>query len=150
MWDKQPAQIRISDLTIRDPIVIAPQDSVVEAAQLLAAYDIRGLPVVDGTGELVGVVSQTDLVRLWATAATDWRELRIRDVMTTPALTIHPAATIREAAEKMNDRSVARLVVIDETSGSILGLLSDSDLVRAVRPDSGPSPGGGSGLTTPP
>lgn len=137
MAERHPSQVRISDLIVPDPVVIAPGDSVVEAAQVLAAYDIRGLPVVDGTGRLVGMVSQTDLVRLWASAVGDWRDLRIEAVMTTPALTIYPAATIQEAAELMTNQNVARLVVIDETTGKVVGLLSDSDLVRAVRPRAG-------------
>lgn len=137
MAERHPSQVRISDLIVPDPVVIAPGDSVVEAAQVLAAYDIRGLPVVDGTGRLVGMVSQTDLVGLWASAVGDWRDLRIEDVMTTPALTIYPAATIQEAAELMTNQNVARLVVIDETTGKVVGLLSDSDLVRAVRPRAG-------------
>jgi CBS domain-containing protein len=134
MPDERPSRIRISDLIVRDPAVIAPGDRLVEAAQILAAYDIRGLPVVDGTGQLVGVVSQTDLVRLWASTFSGWRDIPVRDVMTAPALTIHAAATFKEAAELMTERSVSRLVVIDETSGMVLGLLSDSDLVRAVLP----------------
>ena len=137
MAERHPSQVRISDLIVPDPVVIAPGDSVGEAAQVLAAYDIRGLPVVDGTGRLVGMVSQTDLVRLWASAVGDWRDLRIEAVMTTPALTIYPAATIQEAAELMTNQNVARLVVIDETTGKVVGLLSDSDLVRAVRPRAG-------------
>jgi CBS domain-containing protein len=136
--ERHPSQVRISDLIVRDPVVIGPGHSVVEAVQVLAAYDIGGLPVVDGTGRLVGVVSQTDLVHLWASAGGDWRDRRIEDVMSTPALTIYPAATVQEAAELMTDRNVARLVVIDETSGNVVGLLSDSDLVRAVRPQAGP------------
>ena len=134
MSDEQPSSIRISDLIARDPVVVAPEDRLVEAAQILAAYDIRGLPVVDGTGELVGVISQTDLVRLWASTVSGWRDVPVRDVMTAPALTIHPAATFKEAAERMTKRNVSRLVVIDEQSGAVLGLLSDSDLVRAVQP----------------
>lgn len=134
MTDERALRIRISDLTARDPLVVAPGDPLVEAAQKLAAHDIRGLPVVDGTGELVGVVSQTDLVRLWASTAGAWRDTPVRDVMTAPALTIHAAATFGEAAELMTQRNVSRLVVIDETSGKVLGLLSDSDLVRAIRP----------------
>jgi CBS domain-containing protein len=134
MPDERLSQTRISALIARDPVVVAPGDRLVEAVQVLAAYDIRGLPVIDGTGELVGVVSQTDLVRLWASTASGWRDLPVRDVMTTPALTIHAAATFKEAAELMTEQGVARLVVIDETSGMVLGLLSDSDLVRAVLP----------------
>jgi CBS domain-containing protein len=54
--------------------------------------------------------------------------------MTAPAMTIHTAATFMEVAQKMTAQDVARLVVIEKSSGNVLGLLSDSDLVRAVRP----------------
>jgi CBS domain-containing protein len=132
MADKHWSQIRVSALNAKDPVVVAPDDPLGEVAQILAAYDVRGVPVVDSTGELVGVVSQTDLVRRWASTITDWHNVPVRDVMTAPALTIDPAATFKEAAELMTRRSVARLVLIDATSGMILGVLSDSDLVRAV------------------
>jgi CBS domain-containing protein len=132
MADKHWSQIRVSALNAKDPVVVAPDDPLGEVAQILAAYDVRGVPVVDSTGELVGVVSQTDLVRRWASTITDWHNVPVRDVMTAPALTIDPAATFKEAAELMTRRSVARLVLIDATSGMVLGVLSDSDLVRAV------------------
>lgn len=132
MADKHWSLIRISDLVANDPVVVGPEDRLGEVAQILAAYDVGGVPVVDGTGELRGVVSQTDLVRLWASTIADWKDLPVRDVMTTPALTIHAAATLKEAAELMTRRSISRLVLIDEMSGMVHGVLSDSDLVRAV------------------
>jgi CBS domain-containing protein len=132
MADEHWSQIRVSAMIAKDPVVVAPDTRLGEVAQILAAYDVRGVPVVDGTGGLVGVVSQTDLIGRWASTVSDWQNVPVRDVMTAPALTIDPAATFKEAAELMTRRSVARLVILDATSGTVLGVLSDSDLVRAV------------------
>ena len=90
----------VVDLMAGDPIVVGPDTSVVKAAQVLADFDIGGLLVVDQSGRLIGVVSQTDLVRLWASSIppSNWPATSVRAVMTTPAVTIRGSATLRQAA----------------------------------------------------
>ena len=85
-------------------------------AELLAGYEISGLPVVDHGDHLVGVISETDLVRLHSAAIpwTGWHGLIVRDLMTCPALTIDAGATLDDAARLMIDLGVHRLVVVDE------------------------------------
>ncbi len=124
----------VVDLMAGDPIVVAPDVPVVKVAEVLADYDIGGLPVVDPSGRLVGVVSQTDLVRLWASsiARSAWPALVVRDVMTAPAVTIRGSASLKQAARLMTDREIARLVVVGEDAETALGVISDSDLVRAL------------------
>jgi CBS domain-containing protein len=133
----------VIDLMAGDPIVVASDVSVVKVAQILADYDIGGLPVVDTARRLVGVISQTDLVRLWASArpSSDWPAIRVRDVMTTPAVSIRASATLREAARLMTEREVGRLVVIGDDPDTVLGLISDSDLVRGLLSHLPPAPG---------
>ena len=123
----------VVDLMAGDPIVVAPDVPVVKVAEVLADYDIGGLPVVDSSGRLVGVVSQTDLLRLWASsiARSAWPALVVRDVMTAPAVTIRGSASLKQAARLMTDREIARLVVVGEDAETALGVISDSDLVRA-------------------
>ncbi len=123
----------VIDLMASDPIVVSPDVPVIKVADVLVDYDIGGLPVVDGSGRLVGVVSQTDLVRLWASQVppSDWPSLLVRDVMTQPAETIRGSATLRDAARAMTDRNIDRLVVVGDDSETALGVISDSDLVRA-------------------
>jgi CBS domain-containing protein len=53
------------------------------------------------------------------------------DVMTHPAVTVRGSASLREAAELMTERRVARLVVVGDDHETPLGIISDSDLVRA-------------------
>jgi CBS domain-containing protein len=126
----------VVDLMAADPIVIAPDVPILKLAEVLADYDIGGLPVVDPSGRLVGVVSQTDLVRLWASsvASSDWPALLVRDVMTAPAVTIRGSASLKQAARLMTERDVDRLVVVGEDAETALGVISASDLVRAFAP----------------
>ena len=124
----------VVDLMARDPIVVTPDLGVIKVAQILADYDIGGLPVIDVDGRLVGVVSQTDLVRLWASsvAPSDWPAMLVRDVMTKPAVTVRGSASLREAARAMTEHSVNRLVIVGDDAETALGVISDSDLVRAL------------------
>jgi CBS domain-containing protein len=57
--------------------------------------------------------------------------LSARDVMTQPAVTIRGSASVREAAQLMTRHQVARLVVVGDDSDVALGVISDSDIVRA-------------------
>ena len=127
------SQTLVVDFMAGDLVVVAPNLPVDVVAAVLADHDIGGLPVVDGAGRLVGVVSQTDLVRLQASPVpwSAWSVLQVRDVMTQPAVTIRGSASLREAARAMTERDVDRLVVVGDDTETALGVISDSDLVRA-------------------
>ncbi len=123
----------VIDLMAGDPVVVSPDVPVVQVAQMLTDFDIGGLPVVDAAGRLVGVVSQTDLVRLWASSipSSEWPALLVRDVMTRPPVTVRGSTSLKEAARLMTERDVDRLVVVGDDVETALGVISDSDLVRA-------------------
>ncbi len=124
----------VGDLMTRDPIVVRADAPLAEAARLLDRNRISGLPVVDGAGALIGVVSQTDLLRarttehLWA----NWPGLAVRHLMTSPALSIALDATVAEAAQQMERQHVHRLVVTGEDGRTPIGIISTSDLVHAM------------------
>ena len=133
MADQDEFPVLVLDLMAGDPVYVSPDTPVLKVAEILADYHIGGLPVVDLSGALVGVVSQTDLVRLWASpiAPSEWPNLLVRDVMTRPAVTVRGSASLKEAARLMTERDVGRLVVVGDESETALGVISDSDLVRA-------------------
>jgi CBS domain-containing protein len=115
-----------------NPISIAETASLAEAAGILDGKKINGLPVIDASGALVGVLSQVDLVRVRANQhlVQDWPGLAVGQVMTKPALTIAVTASLEEAARSMEERRVHRLVVTDAAATPI-GIISTSDLVRS-------------------
>jgi CBS domain-containing protein len=122
----------VGDVMTPNPIWILDSASLAEAVGMLESRKISGLPVLDASGSLVGVLSQTDLVRAKADPrlSADWRGLAVGAVMSKPALTIGTAASISEAARVMDERRVHRLVVTDAASKPI-GIISASDLVRS-------------------
>ena len=133
MAREREAEALVIDLMANDPIVVAAELPVANVAEVLSDYDIGGLPVVDSRGRLIGVVSQTDLLGYWASAGSTSGSDAVlaRDVMTQPAVTIQGSASLREAARLMAERHVARLVVVGDDPDVPLGLISDSDLMRA-------------------
>jgi len=126
--------INVGALMTADPIVVAADAPLADAARLIEKHHIHGLPVVDALGGVIGVVSQTDMLRarttqdLWAR----WPGLRVRHLMTSPALTIGAEAELADAASLMERERVHRLVVVGTDGRTPVGVLSTTDLVHGM------------------
>jgi CBS domain-containing protein len=139
--------MKIAEIMTAEVRTISPSASLKEAAELMLAHRISGLPVVDGNGEVLGVISETDILfkermrevrkqGLLVRHAVDEEEslkLSARTVgaaMTMPAVTIGADRPVSEAATLMLERRVNRLPVVDSEL-RLVGLVTRSDLVRA-------------------
>lgn len=130
-----PTAVTVGDRMHLEPIVIRADATLTEAAQLMDRHHVHGLPVVDASGSLVGVLSQTDLARARATEYlwSNWPGLVVRHLMTSPAITIHRSTGLDVAARKMERNRIHRLVVVDDDDASIpIGVLSTTDLIHAI------------------
>jgi CBS domain-containing protein len=131
----------VGQLMTPDPIIVEDGASLDDAVRLLEENEISGLPVVDGDGLLVGVLSQTDIVHARAVSHlwSRWPGLRVRHLMHAPALTADRDMTMEEAAQIMERAHVHRLIVVDEDQLKPVGVISTTDLVRALahRPTDG-------------
>jgi CBS domain-containing protein len=129
------AEPRVGSLMSSDPIVIGPEELASEAERLLKTFRVSGLPVVDGRS-LIGVISQADLIvaRSSEMIGGQWDRLRVRHLMTTPAVTVHVSATIGHAAREMVTRHIHRLVVIGD-DGTPVGVVTPLDLLRTLHND---------------
>lgn len=138
----------VGELMALEPVVVRSDAHLVEAARLMDGHQVAGLPVVDGAGTLVGVISQTDLLRARATEYlwANWEGLRVRHLMSSPALTVHRDQPLTMAARKMERHHVHRLVVVADDDETLpIGVISNSDLVHAMSaivPGEPPEPGG--------
>ena len=129
----QKAYLRVVELMSVDPIVVADTATIDEVEELLRRHRITGLPVVDITGRLVGVISQTDLLYLDVPAVRalirhEERGIRVGEVMSTPPATIDSMATVKDAACRMHDEQIHRLVAVDE-HGRPIGVITSMDFV---------------------
>jgi CBS domain-containing protein len=124
----------VGDVMTRGTIAVRDDVPIAEAAQLLDKHHISGLPVVDRDGELVGVLSQTDLLRarvidhLWSVLPG----LAVRHMMTTPAVVATEETTIDDAAVLMEQNHIHRLVVVGPDRRTPVGILSVSDLIHQM------------------
>lgn len=139
-----------------DPITVHPETSITDVIKILAERHISGLPVLDTKGQLVGIISEADLM---------WRETdvtpppyimlldsviylenpgryekelhkalgqTVSEVMNSaPLVTTTPETPLSKAAKVMHDRKVHRLPVLD-TSGHVVGILTRGDIIRAM------------------
>ena len=128
--------MRVSEL-MQSNLVTIPSDSLVSEAILsLADSHVTGLPVVDATMHLVGVLSTSDILTALAERGQDvepgvlFEDVLVRDLMTPKPMTIEPQAEVKQAAQQMLYANVHRLFV--EKDGELLGVISQSDVVRAV------------------
>ncbi len=133
MMTQRSIESSVASLMTGSPVVVSEDDAIAGVADVLAGYEITGLPVVDSAGHLVGVISQTDLVRLRGSTLPwiGWHGVLVRDLMTKPAKTIAGTAPIDEAARQMTAERVHRLVVVDGRQTPI-GVISESDIVREI------------------
>ncbi len=124
----------VEDIMTPEPIVLWADESVQAAARMLEENEISGAPVVDDAGCLVGVLSESDLVRARATERlwSRWPGLQVRHLMHGPAMTAGASMSVVEAAEVMEKGHVHRLVVVGDDQVTPIGVVSMSDLVRAM------------------
>lgn len=129
-----PASQPVGELMTHDPIVAWDDMPLSEAAELMDFYRVSGLPVVDSMGSVVGVISQTDLLHARTTEGLwqAWPGLAVRHVMTQPAVSVTWSTDVDEAAALMERLGIHRLVVVDAAGDTAIGVLSVSDLVRAM------------------
>jgi CBS domain-containing protein len=138
----------VADVMSRQSFCVRPSTSLREVVDIMSTHDLYALPVVDGDGRAVGVVSATDLLAReqaimplprhpWANGAhVDHQDghlaTQARSIMSTPALTIPVDAPVAFAARRLQDGGVRQLVAVDD-DGKVMGMVSRSDLLRVFR-----------------
>jgi CBS-domain-containing membrane protein len=128
------AGVTVGDLMTPNPLTVRADAPLVKAAHLLDQHGVHGLPVIDEEGELVGVVSQTDMLRARTTRHLwdQWKGLQVRHLMSSPALTVPVTTSLADAAAQMEENQVHRLVVVSPDEATPIGIVSTTDLVRAI------------------
>ena len=148
--------LKVRDVMTTEVLTVEPETPLKDVARLMIEHGVSGIPVVDPTGLVVGVVSEADLLLkergaagvarrplawlLGDSKATEREMVKItaiaaRDAMTDPPLTIGPDRPLREAADLMIREQVNRLPVVGR-AGRLVGIVTRADVVRAFsRPD---------------
>ncbi|MFI7497972.1 CBS domain-containing protein [Streptomyces sp. NPDC049687] len=140
----------VGEVMTREVVEAHRETPFKDVVRLLDRHRISGLPVVDDDDKVVGVISETDLIRHQAARSprgrARWfgmrppgrssrrtdavaRAVTARELMSTPAITVHPEQRIADAARVMERHGVERLPVVDEED-RLIGIATRRDLLR--------------------
>jgi CBS domain-containing protein len=136
---------RVRDVMTTSVVTVDRITPYKEIAQLLTEHRISGMPVLTMGRHVAGVVSEGDLIAArdrstgprwrWLGGRKEHHYLVASQLMTSPAITIHPDASLATAAALMNAHHLRRLPVVDP-DGTLLGIVSRRDLLSVfLRPD---------------
>jgi CBS domain-containing protein len=123
---------RVQDVMTIEVVVAQPTTPVTQVARLLADHRLSALPVVDGGGRVLGVVSQADLLVDGRPLADGQPAATAGAVMTSPAVTVDPQATVTEAARRMQAAAGMKRLPVVTGSGRLVGIVSRADLLRPL------------------
>ncbi|HTG02112.1 MAG TPA: CBS domain-containing protein [Nitrospirota bacterium] len=110
-------------------IAISPDAMAYDGLELMSERNVGALLVMED-GKLVGMFSERDYARKVILKGRSSRNTTIRELMSTPAITIAPACSLREAMIMMTEKHIRHLPVVDE--GRVLGVMTIGDVVRAL------------------
>ncbi|MEV7208336.1 MULTISPECIES: CBS domain-containing protein [Streptomyces] len=134
----------VSDVMTHTAVAVGPQAPFKDVIALMDQWKVSALPVLEGEGRVVGLVSEADLLPKEEFRDSDpdrFTQMRrltdlakaggltAADVMTAPAVTVHPDATLAQAARIMAQRKVKRLPVVN-AEGLLEGIVSRADLLK--------------------
>lgn len=112
-------------------VTITPEESAALAARLLTRHNLGSLPVCTYEGELVGIVTDRDIVTRCIAADQDPSRVSVRDIMTRELTVASPAEDAKQAAKRMAKAQIRRLPVVE--GGEVKGVVSLGDLALAHR-----------------
>ena len=121
-----------------NPVTTTPDMGVFEAFELMKSEGVQRLPVLDGEGNLVGIISEKNITSAAADKEVSIVEfalllskIKVGDVMTKEVITVSVDDPVEMAARKMSDNDISILPVVDN-NGKLVGVVSRSDLFRLL------------------
>jgi CBS domain-containing protein len=143
--------MRVHQIMTRNVVAVSPETTIVEAAKIMLQHHVGGLPVVDATGKLVGMVSDGDFIRRteigteqrrgrWFSRAFARNRIaadfvrahgrKVGDIMTPNPVTVAEDTPLEQVVEVMEANNVKRLPVID--GDRLVGIVAYADFVQAI------------------
>lgn len=151
--------MQVGDIMTVGAATVSPDTTIAQAAQLMLEHHVSGMPVVDADGQLIGMVTERDLLRRSEIGTEQehrhWMELvmsagtladeyvkahgrKVADVMTRDVVTVAPDVSLGEVVEMMEHHGYRRLPVVRD--GKVTGIVSRANFLRALVRRADPAP----------
>jgi CBS-domain-containing membrane protein len=147
-WMRSAARIPVKEVMTATVVTVRRDADLHEAARLLSEHRISGMPVVDGTNRVIGVISEADILTLAGLKREHtFRDIlrnilgepvpahgaggKVENVMSFPPITSKGDDGVADVAKILDERRIKRLPVVDD-QGVLIGIISRADIVRAI------------------
>lgn len=124
---------RVDDFMSKDVLTLRPDTEILQALAMFVDNDVSGAPVVDRSGRLRGVLTETDFMRVALHGAYHGEPGgRVEEYMTTDVVTARQGDNLVGLAERFLDTPYRRYPVVD-ASGRLVGVIARRDVMRALK-----------------
>jgi acetoin utilization protein AcuB len=129
----------VGERMTRNPVTIRENESIDDGLHLMRERKVRRLPVLDSSGRMVGIVSDKDLLHAAPSPVTSLSvhelhyllaRLKIKQVMSSPVVSVSPDTPIEEAARIMADHKIGGLPVVED--GGLVGIVTETDIFKIL------------------
>jgi CBS domain-containing protein len=120
--------LKVEDMMVKNVITIESDSSVKQAAESMNKYEI-GCLIVCKKGDAVGIVTERDLLKRVVAKAKDVKTTRVKEIMSSPLITVKPATEVEDAVKLMFQTKIKKLPVINDRKHPI-GLVTSTDIAR--------------------
>ncbi|HBG15343.1 MAG TPA: CBS domain-containing protein [Firmicutes bacterium] len=124
--------MKIKEIMTDKVAFVSPETTVVETARLMQKHDVGSIPVCEGPN-LVGIVTDRDIVVRNVAHGKNPSTIPVREIMTTAVKTIAPEMELNQVAELMSQQQIRRLPVVE--NNQLVGMVSLGDLATQAKHD---------------
>jgi CBS domain-containing protein len=125
-----PQEPSVAEIMVKTVLAVDLNTNVKECSRAMAKRGVS-CSVVTQANRAIGIVTERDLVSKVLADAVDPTKVFVKDIMSTPLITVSPNATLTDAAAQMAEYSVRRLVVVSQ-NGSMVGIITAGDIARSL------------------
>lgn len=124
-------KLPVKEIMSRKPVVVKHNSLVSRAAKLMKKNNVGSLIVIDKKNP-VGIVTERDILLKVIAKDISPRDIKVKDIMSSPVVSINPNTDINDAAKKMAKLRIRRLLVVEKNK--LAGLITESDILK-IAPD---------------
>ena len=128
--DDVETRVLVKDIMSSPATTALEDDNVEKVAKLMNAKSIGSVVITDRKGSPVGIITERDIVRRVTAKNLVPRNVKAKEVMSTPFAVVSPYTEVNEAARKMSKLDIRRLGVMDK--GRLVGIISSKDIVALM------------------
>lgn len=124
------SDIPVKEIMTRDVCTARTDDSILKASKRMIEFGVGSIVVVEDR-KPIGIVTEKDILYKVVAKNRLPSKVKLKDVMSSPLITIRPTTSLREAADIMRKRGIRRLPVIND-EGDLIGIVTDNDILSVA------------------